>query len=255
MLNKPIRILHSILWWTDWIAIMLLGIIFDSVIWRGNKKMYRKTENFWAWTLMKLGGIKLEISGRELLPVNETVVYMANHQSDIDWPIIFRSIPGQYLFLAKKELFDVPVFGAYMRIQNYIPIERDSIRKSFKTYKDIIALIESGKSIIIYPEGTRSYNRELQKFKSFSFAFLQDARVRVVPVAIDGSIDIQKKGSPLISPGKVKVTILPPISFDDIYGLETKEFCSAASSRVRQSLLDVLEKSEVLRQAEKIVAI
>ena len=62
-------------------------------------------------------------------------------------------------------------------------------------------------------------------------------------------------GSPLISPGKVKVTILPPVSFDDIYNLGTKEFCSAASSRVRRSLLDVLEKSEVVRQAEKIIAI
>lgn len=255
MLKKPVRIAHSVIWWTDWIAIMLLGIIFDSIIWRGNKKMYRRAEHFWAWTLMKLGGIKLEISGSENLPKNETVVYMANHQSDIDWPIIFRAIPGQYLFLAKKELFDVPVFGIYMRIQNYIPIERDSIRKSFKTYKDIVALIGSGNSIVIYPEGTRSYNRELQKFKSFSFAFLQDVRVRVVPVVIDGSIDIQKKGSPLISPGKVKVTILPPISFNDIYDLNTKEFCSAASNRVRRSLLDVLEKSEVIRQAEKIVAI
>ena len=255
MLKKLVRIAHSIIWWVDWIAIMLLGIIFDSVVWRGNKKMYRKTENLWAWTLMKLGGIKLEISGRENLPRNETVVYMANHQSDIDWPIIFRAIPGEYLFLAKKELFDVPVFGSYMRIQKYIPIERDSIRKSFKTYKNIVTLIESGNSIVIYPEGTRSYNRGLQKFKSFSFAFLQDARVRVVPVAIDGSIDIQKKGSPLISPGKVKVTILPPISFDDIYNLDAREFCSIASSRVRRSLLDVLEKSEIVRQAEKIVAI
>jgi len=234
---------------------MLLGIIFDSVVWRGNRKMYRKVENFWAWTLMKLGGIKLDVEARENLPKNETVVYMANHQSDIDWPIIFRAIPGQYLFLAKKELFDVPVFGTYMRIQKYIPIERDSIRKSFKTYRDMVALIGSGNSIVIYPEGTRSYNRELQKFKSLSFAFLQDARVRVVPVAIAGSIDIQKKGSSLISPGKVKVTILPPINFDDIYNLGTKEFCLAASDRVRRSLLDVLEKSEVIRQAERIVAI
>jgi len=255
MLKKPVRIAHSIIWWTAWITIVLLGIIFDSVVWRGNRRMYRRAENFWAWTLMKLGGIKLEVEGRENLPKNETVVYMANHQSDVDWPIIFRAIPGRYLFLAKKELFDVPVFGTYMRIQKYIPIERDSIRKSFKTYKDIIALIESGNSIVIYPEGTRSHNRELQKLKSFSFVFLQEARVRVVPVAIDGSIDIQKKGSPLISPGKVKVTILPPISFDDIYNLGTKEFCAAASNRVRQSLLDVLEKSTAVRQAEMMVAL
>ena len=141
-----------------------------------------------------------------------------------------------------------------MRIQKYIPIERDRILKSFKTYDDIVSLIKSGNSIVIYPEGTRSHNKELQRFKSFSFAFLREARVRVVPVAIDGSIDIQKKGSKLISPGKVKVTILGPISFDDIYHLDVKDFCSSASNRVRQALLDVLEKKDAVSQAEKINA-
>jgi len=242
MLKKMIRITHSTIWWIDWIAIMLLAIIFDSVIWPGNRHMYRKTEQFWAWTLMRLGGVKLEIKGRENLPENEIVVYMANHQSDLDWPVIFRAIPGQYLFLAKKELFDVPVFGTYMRIQKYIPIERDKIRKSLNTYEDVIGRIRSGNSIVIYPEGTRSYNKELQKFKSFSFAFLQEARVRVVPIAIDGSIDIQKKGSKLIRPGRVKVTMLPPVSFDDLYHLAIKGFCSAASNRVRQALLGVLKE-------------
>jgi len=252
MLKQSIRVLHSIIWWIDWVLIVLLGIIFDSVIWPGNRAMYRKSEYFWAWTLMKLGGIKLKIRGRENLPENETVVYMANHQSDLDWPVIFMAVPGQYLFLAKKELFDVPIFGTYMRIQKYIPIERDKIRKSFKTYEDVVSLIRSGNSIIIYPEGTRSYSKELQRFKSFSFAFLQEARVRVVPVAIDGSIDIQKKGSKLIRPGTVKVTILPPIGFDDIYHLDVKRFCLAASSRVRQALSEVLEKKDAVSQAEKI---
>ena len=242
MLKKLVRILHSAVWWTDWVAIVLLGIIFDTVIWPGNRYMYRKSEQFWAWTLMKIGGIKLEISGRENLPKDEIVVYMANHQSDLDWPVIFMAIPGQYIFLAKKELFDVPIFGTYMRIQKYIPIERDRIKKSLKTYEDIVGRIKAGNSIVIYPEGTRSYNKEVQKFKSFSFAFLKEVRVRVVPIAIDGSINIQKKGSKLITPGKVKVTILPPVSFDDLYNLEIKGFCLAASNRVRQAILDVLER-------------
>ncbi|MDD5681348.1 MAG: lysophospholipid acyltransferase family protein [Candidatus Omnitrophica bacterium] len=248
MLKKSIKIAHSIIWWTVWISIMLLGIVFDSIIWRGNRRMYRKAEVFWAWALMRVGGIKLEINGQENLPKGETVVYMANHQSDLDWPIMFMAIPGLYLFLAKKELFDFPVFGTYMRIQRYVPIERCSTIKSIKTYKKIVELIKSGNSIVIYPEGTRSNAGYLQKFKSLSFAFLQDARVRVVPVAIDGSIGIQKKGSHLIAPGKVKVTILPPVSFDDIYNLSKREFCLAASDRVRQSLLDVLGNSKTSRR-------
>lgn len=247
MLKKILRVAHSSVWWADWITIVLLGILFDSFVWPGSRKMYRKSEYFWAWTLMKVGGIKLDIEGKENLPQNETVVYMANHQSDLDWPIIFMTIPGQYLFLAKKELFDAPIFGTYMKIQGYIPIDRSRVRESMKTYETVARLIKDGNSIVIYPEGTRSYSDELQRFKSFSFTFLKDARVRVVPVAIDGSTKIQKKGTRLISPGRVKVTILPPVSFDDIYHMENKEFCMTAASRVRDALLSVLGDRRVER--------
>ena len=238
------KFVHTVIWWIDWLVILALGLFFDAVIWPGNREMYRKSEQFWAWTLMKIGGIRLEITGQENLPKDETVVYMPNHQSDLDWPIIFRVIPGQYLFLAKQELFDAPVFGAYMKLQEYIPIERSNIRKSFKTYQTIMTLIGSGSSIVIFPEGTRSFDSKLGKFKPSSFSILQDTKVRVVPICIDGSTNIQPKGSKLISPGKVKIKILPPVSFDDLYSLENKEFSSAASSRVREALLGALENKE-----------
>jgi 1-acyl-sn-glycerol-3-phosphate acyltransferase len=238
------KFIHSIIWWINWLVILVLGLFFDAVIWPGNRQMYRRSEQFWAWTLMKIGGIKLEITGQENLPKNETVVYMANHQSDLDWPIIFRVVPGQYLFLAKQELFDTPVFGAYMKLQEYIPIERSNIRKSFKTYQTIITLIKSGNSIVIFPEGTRSFNDKLGKFKPSSFSVLQETKVRVVPISIDGSTNIQRRGSKSINPGKVKITILPPVSFDDLYPLENKEFSSTAANRVREILLRALEGKE-----------
>ncbi len=251
-MGKFIRVIHTIIWWVDWLVILALGLFFDAVIWPGNREMYRKSEQFWAWTLMKIGGIRLEITGEENLPKDETVVYMPNHQSDLDWPIIFRVVPGQYLFLAKQELFDTPVFGAYMKLQEYIPIERSNIRKSFKTYQTIRTLIGSGSSIVIFPEGTRSFDDNLGKFKPSSFSILQETKVRVVPICIDGSTNIQPKGSKLINPGKVKVKILPPVSFDDLYPLENKEFSQAAANRVREALLVALEgKKETVPEAEK----
>ena len=251
-MGKFIRVIHTIIWWVDWLVILALGLFFDAVIWPGNREMYRKSEQFWAWTLMKVGGIRLEITGEENLPKDETVVYMPNHQSDLDWPIIFRVVPGQYLFLAKQELFDTPIFGAYMRLQEYIPIERSNIRKSFKTYQTIMTLIKSGSSIVIFPEGTRSFDDNLGKFKPSSFSILQETKVRVVPICIDGSTNIQPKGSKLINPGKVKVKILPPVSFDDLYPLENKEFSSAAANRIREALLAALEgKKETVPEAEK----
>ena len=236
MFKKAVTFIHSVIWWIYWSAMVGIGIFFDTVIWPGNREKYRGIERFWARTLMRLGGIRLDISGQENLPKNETVVYMPNHQSDLDWPIIFNAIPGQYLFVAKKELFEIPIFGMYMKMQRYIPIERTKLKGSFKTYQEVVRLIKEGNSIVIYPEGTRSYNEELQSFKLFSFSFLREAMVRVVPVVIDGSIKIQKKGSRLIHPGKVRVKILPPVSFDDIIHLENKEFCAAASDRVRSLL-------------------
>jgi len=244
MLKNIVKFVHSLVWWMDWMVILVLGLFFDAVIWPGNREMYRKAERFWAWTLMKIGGIRLEIKGQENLPKNEAVVYMSNHQSDLDWPIMFRVIPGQYIFLAKQELFDTPVFGAYMKLQEYVPIERRNIRKSFKAYQTIMTLIKSGNSIVIFPEGTRSYNDKLGKFKPSSFSVLQETKVRVVPIAIDGSTNIQRKGSKSINPGKVKITILPPVSFDDLYHLENKEFCVAASGRVRGALKTALGGKE-----------
>lgn len=240
MFKNIYSLIHSVIWWTYWGFMVGVGIFLDTVIWPGNKHMYRKGERFWARTLMKLGGATLAISGQENLPKDETVVYMPNHQSDLDWPIVFIAIPGQYLFLAKKELFDVPIFGTYMRIQNYIPIERTRIKGSFKAYKEVVKRIKKGNSIVIFPEGTRSSSKHMQDFKLLSFSFLRETKVRVVPVAIDGSIKVQKKGSRIICPGHVKITILPPVSFDDIYHLKNKEFCIAASDRVRQALLTVL---------------
>jgi 1-acyl-sn-glycerol-3-phosphate acyltransferase len=147
------------------------------------------------------------------------------------------TIPGQYLFLAKQELFDTPVFGAYMRLQEYIPIERSNIRKSYKTYQTIITLINSGNSIVIFPEGTRSFNHKLGKFKPSSFSILQPTKVRVVPITIEGSTKIQRKGSKSINPGRVKITILPPVSFDDLYSLDNKEFSAEALNRVRKVMI------------------
>ena len=251
MIKNILKVIHSVIWWIDWLVVMSLAMFFDAIVWPGNREMYRKTERFWAWTLMKISGTRLEISGQENLPRDETVVYMPNHQSDLDWPILFRVIPGQYLFLAKKELFDTPVFGAYMRLQEYIPIERSNIRKSYRTYQTIMTLIKSGNSIVIFPEGTRSFNDNLGKFKPSSFSILQETNVRVVPICIDGSTNIQRKGSKSISPGTVKVTILPPVSFDDLYPLENKEFSKMALNRVREALLETLNKKEEITQEVK----
>jgi len=239
--KKLLKFIHSVIWWIDWLVILSLGLFFDAVVWPGTREMYRKSEQFWAWTLMKIGGITLEVEGQENLPEDETVVYMPNHQSDLDWPIIFRVVPGQYLFLAKQELFNAPVFGAYMKLQEYIPIERSNIRKSFKTYQTIITLLKSGNSIVIFPEGTRSFDHKLGKFKPSSFSILQDTKVRVVPIAINGSTRIQRRGSKSITPGKVKIKILPPVSFEDLYPLENKAFSAAAASRIREQLLTVLD--------------
>lgn len=166
----------------------------------------------WGRVSLWLAGVRLTIIGREHLPAAGPAVYMANHTSNFDILALFAGIPAQFRWMAKAELFRIPLFGFAMRRAGSISVDRSSRRNSVLSMREAVRRIASGTSVVIFPEGTRSPDGTLQKFKTGSFTLALQAQVPVVPLALVGSNEVMPKHSRWIRGGHIRLHILPPVA-------------------------------------------
>ncbi len=159
-----------------------------------------------------LAGLKLKVTGSENLNVDEPAIYVSNHQSNFDIPLLYAGLPMQFRWMAKQELFRIPLFGTAMKYSGYIPIDRSSRTREIGSPAAAAKRIRHGISVIIFPEGTRSADGTLQPFKKGALLLAAKAGVPIVPMAIHGSHQVQPKGSLRINPTPVQLTIMPPIA-------------------------------------------
>ena len=160
--------------------------------------------------LLFVASTTITLRGAEHLPPGP-VIFMSNHQSNFDILSILVSMPRQFCWIAKKELFDIPVFGISMKRGGYIPLDRSDGRKALKSMDNAAALIRGGKSVVMFPEGTRSIDRRLLPFKRGGFMLALKAGVPVVPVTINGSGRVNPAGLTRLYPGEITITLHPPI--------------------------------------------
>ena len=185
---------------------VIFSIIPDS------ENRIHKMANLWAKILLLITNTKVEIIGKENILKGKPQIFMANHQSDFDILIALAHIPGQFRWLAKKELFHIPIFGAAMKTAGYIEIDRQNHEKAMQSLDEAALRIREGKSVMSFPEGTRSPNGEIKDFKQGIFHLAIRSGVPIVPISIVGSGQIMPKRSLKITPGKVKLVIDKPIA-------------------------------------------
>lgn len=164
----------------------------------------------WARVSLLLAGARVTLYGAEHLP-DGPVIFMSNHQSNFDILTMLAIIPRQFCWIAKKELFEIPVFGTSMKRGGYIPLDRSDGRKALRSMDNAAAIIRSGKSVVIFPEGTRSKDLDLLPFKRGGFMLAIKAGVPVVPVTINGSGRINPAGRIHLNRGKISVTLHPAV--------------------------------------------
>ena len=164
-----------------------------------------------AWTI----GARISVRGAENLEPAGTYVYMANHCSLVDIPAMFAYLPYQFRIMAKKELFYVPFMGWHLWTAGNFPVDRGDPRKTARSLRNVVEGVRKGKSLAVFPEGTRSADGKLQEFKPGSFKIAVRAGVPVVPVAIRGTHEILPKHSLVPRPGKVEVIIGKPVCTRD----------------------------------------
>ncbi|SMC24514.1 1-acyl-sn-glycerol-3-phosphate acyltransferase [Desulfacinum hydrothermale DSM 13146] len=161
--------------------------------------------NLWA------AGVPVEVHGLERLTPDRPVVYAANHQSWFDIFTILGKLPVQFRWLAKEELFRIPLFGHAMRMIGYIPIDRADRKKAFASLEEASRRVREGASIVIFPEGTRSRDGVIQPFKKGGIILAIKSGQPIVPVSLSGSYSILPKGAWLVRPGRIRMTIGHPI--------------------------------------------
>ncbi len=168
----------------------------------------------WAlWAGHKILGICLDASGIERIDKRVSYVFMANHLSLIDGPLLFMLIPQFVRVLLKKEAFRIPVIGQAMRQAGFVSVDRKGLKGGKKSIDRATRMIkEKGFSFLIFPEGTRSRDGKLQPFKRGGFFLAVNSQVPIFPVSIKGSYALLPKGSFFVKKGKVGVMFHPPVS-------------------------------------------
>ena len=164
-----------------------------------------------VWLALRLAGIRYRVAGREHVPATRAVVFCANHQSNVDPPVLFKALHRRLYFLYKAELSKLPILGYMFDAGGFVPIERSNREEAMASIRRGAASIRQGHSFLIFPEGTRSRTDALLPFKKGGFIMAIQAQAPILPVAISGGRAAMRRGSWMLWPARVTVRIGEPV--------------------------------------------
>jgi 1-acyl-sn-glycerol-3-phosphate acyltransferase len=184
---------------------------------------------------LALAGIRYKVAGRAHVP-HRSGVFCANHESNVDPPVLFEALHRQLHILYKAELHKVPIMGIVFDVGGFVPVDRGDRDRAMASIAEGARSIRAGNSFLIFPEGTRSRSGELLPFKKGGFIMAIEAQAPVVPVAIRGGRDAMHKGSPWVRPVHVSVRIGRPIPTEGLTLDDRDELIQRVRVEVQQLL-------------------
>jgi 1-acyl-sn-glycerol-3-phosphate acyltransferase len=212
---------------------LLLAVVFRS----GHPS--HRVASFWAWTILRTCMVDVEVEGEENLTPGKTYVFASNHQSLFDTPILFAYLPVSFRILYKKSLNRIPFLGWHLFLSGHVGVERESPTRARESLDDAAERIRGGTSVVVFPEGTRSYDGLMRPFKKGSFRLAIKAGTDIVPLTIADSHLVMKRGKVTVYPRRVRLTIDRPIP---VAGVPEEEAATLAD-RTREVVQRNLERT------------
>jgi 1-acyl-sn-glycerol-3-phosphate acyltransferase len=182
----------------------------------------------WSWLILATTGVSVDVKGLDRLVPGKTYIFVSNHQSIYDIPVVFSSLPYQLRIIAKESLGNFPFLGWHLRRTGHLLVDRKNPDRAgiLRRWK---ALVDQGLSLIIFPEGTRSQTGRVGIFKAGSFLMAIEAGLPVVPLSVDGTRRVMRKGELTTRPGHATLVVHPPL---DTTGLTVSD-ARAFAQKVR----------------------
>lgn len=220
---------------------VMIGSLFSTLIlelplflFKKNEKKQKFTREVarrWAKKTLWSSGSKASIIYennsesyiKEIVERNEAVIYISNHQSNLDIPVLLAKMPMNFAFIAKKEMEKWPIIGMWMKSLKCIFLDRKNVRQGMKDMREAMKLVEAGYSYVIFPEGSRSDVEKVGEFKKGSFKLAIDTGVKIVPLTLVGTYKVQRKGSLKISKNDdIKIIIDKPLDYESMCSEDKK---------------------------------
>ena len=180
-------------------------------------------------------GAEWEVTGLENIPENRAVLFTPNHQGNFDIPLLLSQLPRVCAMVAKKEMKKVPCVSGWMSLFDCVFLDRENARAAIASMTQVENILKSGRSVVIFPEGTRSKGDVQGEFKLGSMRPAIRNGIPIVPVAIEGTYKLMEANGGFIKPAKVKVRVLPPIETENMSKEESQKLAELVSFQIQEA--------------------
>jgi 1-acyl-sn-glycerol-3-phosphate acyltransferase len=230
---NTVRSFLSFLFLGVWTAFMTAGAVTLSVIKR-DPEVFRRAQRNWAAGLVRFWGVDVRVFGAESVDLSRSYVVMANHLSYVDIVALFLALPIIPGFLAKSELTKIPFLSQALRSGGHVVIARDQRQSAMQTLNKAADEVRGGKTVLVFPEGTRGDSDTIGDFKKGGFHLAKSAGVPILPVGLRGSRSVFPKGSLLVHSGVIEVHIGQAIPDADVTAYEPSEMVQRVRSQIME---------------------
>jgi len=227
-------------------SLSLLSSFFDR-----DGRMQHWFAVHWAKMILATGGVRVEVEGAEHIDPSQAAVYVANHLSALDIPVLYSSIPGQFRIMAKRELFRYPFMGWHLTRSGQIPIDQGDARASLRSLNRASESLRHGMPLAIFPEGGRSHDGRMRSFMGGAFYMAIKAKAPVVPITLIGTYELLPINSFHLIPGRVRMIIGEPISTQGMLPKQMDEL----AARVREEMHDIYDAHATVRAPEAVASL